>query len=139
MLSPSLSLAYLKLILLGGTVTVDGTTSSVPTGSRYISFHQNDPTTHQNDPTTNSAELVSRQLLLFTIDESLNIAVNTNTITFPSFNADLSSLYCSLWSTITSGSLIAYTKVSISPLAFSSNGLVIQPQMFVIKPSMCSN
>jgi hypothetical protein len=132
MLSPSLSLAYLKLILLGGTVTVGGTTSSVPTGSRYISFHQ-------NAPTTNSAELVSRQLLLFTIDESLNIAVNTNTITFPSFNADLSSLYCSLWSTITSGSLIAYTKVSISPLAFSSNSLVIQPQMFVIEPSMCSN
>lgn len=132
MLSPSLSLAYLKLILLGGTFTAGGTTSFVPTGSRYISFHQ-------NDPTTNSAELVSRQLLLFTIDESLNIAVNTNTITFPSFNADLSSLYCSLWSTITSESLIAYTKVSISPLAFSSNSLVIQPQMLVIEPSMCSN
>lgn len=130
MFSLSLSLAYLQLIVLGGSVTSNGSTVTIPTGARYLSFHE-------NNPLETSLEVSSRQQVSLEVDVDLIAALNTNIMQFSDFNTTSSVLYCSLWTAATGGVLLAYTEVSIPSTIISEGILVIEPQTFVFQPSMC--
>lgn len=130
MLSPALSLAYLQLIVLGGTISTISGSITIPTGTRYLSFHE-------SSPLNNSVEVSSRQQISLNIDNQLIVAINTNRIEFTNFNSSTSDMYCSLWTAETGGQILAYTQVHIPTAIINAGLLIIEPQMFVFEPNMC--
>lgn len=94
MFNTSIKLSILNLLAFGGTITPTGqSTFSLPSGSRFVSFHPYDPSTNSTD----SNFPFSYILLTPSVNSSGEFITNSNNLSSSSIISPVSVNYYSFW------------------------------------------
>ena len=130
MFNTSTKLSILNLLAFGGTITPTGqSTLSLPSGSRFVSFHPYDPSTNSTD----SNFPFSYILLTPSVNLSGEFITNSNTLSSSNTISPISVNYYSFWyGDNNSKTLISYSLLH-KPLELTSgDSITIEPNQLII-------
>lgn len=130
MFNVSINLSILNILAFGGTITpTDQSTLSLPSGSRFVSFHPYDPSTNS----TNSNFPFPYILFTPSVNLSGGFITNSNILSSPNTINPVSINYYSFWyGDSNSKTLISYSLL-YEPLEITSgDSITIEPNQLVI-------
>lgn len=130
MLNSSITLTILHVLAFGGTITpTNQSTLSLPSNSRFISFHPYDPSTNST-PSNFSLPFL---LLTPSINSSGYFITNSNNISFSNITSAVSLNYYSFWyGDNNSKTLISYSLLYQPIELTSGDSITIEPNQLVI-------